>query len=155
MSNLWRVERACPEHIPEIAAKMREADRREIWASHRHTPRKALECSLERSDLAWTCFVDGVAAFMWGAARQGSLLSAKGSPWLLGTDAILKVRKDFLRCCPFFVERMQRRFPRLENYIHAENLLSIRWLKWCGFTCDEEAPEAINDEDFFLFWRER
>jgi hypothetical protein len=90
-----------------------------------------------------------------GATRQGSLISAKGSPWLLGTGTILKVRKDFLRCCPFFVERMQQRFPRLENHIHAENLLSIHWLKWCGFTVEEEVPELLNYEGLFPFRRER
>jgi RimJ/RimL family protein N-acetyltransferase len=48
---------------------------------------------------------------------------------------------------------MQERFPRLENYVHAKNKLSIRWLKWCGFTLDMEVPELINDEEFYLFWR--
>jgi hypothetical protein len=162
----WTVVPAAPEHIPAIARDMREADRREIWASHRHTPEEALEYALERSDLAWTCLlsapaagadaspVDGTPTFMWGAARLGSIITLKGSPWLLGTDAIRKVQLEFLRQCPAFVERMNRRFPRLENFVHAENALSIRWLKWCGFTLEEEAPEVINGEDFFQFWRD-
>ncbi|MDR2800430.1 MAG: hypothetical protein LBB52_04080 [Desulfovibrio sp.] len=154
MVKLWRVEPACPAHIEHIAVRMREADRREVWASHRYSPAQALKCSLERSDLAWTCFVDGVPSFMWGAARAGSIIGLKGSPWLLGTDAIRGVQKDFLRFCPVCVERMNRRFPRLENFIHPENRLSILWLKWCGFQFDEEVPELINDEEFYLFWRD-
>jgi hypothetical protein len=35
----------------------------------------------------------------------------------------------------------------------AENRLSVRWLKWCGFTL-EETPVKINGEDFYLFRRE-
>ena len=135
--SIWRIEPATPEHIPAIAADMREADRREVWASHRHTPEEALEYSLERSELAWACLVEGVPAFMWGAVRQGSLISLTGTPWLLGTPAILKVSREFLRQCPVYVARMQERFPRLENFVHAENRLSVRWLKWCGFTLEE------------------
>ena len=150
---IWEILPATPDHVPAIAAGMRDADRREVWASHRHTPGEALECSLERSELAWTCLVEGVPAFMWGAARQGSLISLTGNPWLLGTPDILKVSREFLRQCPAYVARMQERFPRLENFVHAENRLSVRWLKWCGFTL-EEKPVKINGEDFYLFRRE-
>jgi hypothetical protein len=133
---------------------MREADRREVWASHRHTPEEALRESLSLSELAWTCLVEGVPAFMWGVGRKGSLISRTGAPWLLGTEAIRRVSREFLRQCPLYVARMQERFPVLENFVHAENRLSIRWLKWCGFTLGEK-PLRINGEDFYLFRRER
>lgn len=150
---IWQIVPAAPEHIPALAVDMREADRREVWASHRHTPGQALEKSLARSELAWTCLIEGRSAFMWGVARLGSMISEKGAPWLLGTPAIAGVSRDFLRQSPFYVAQMQERFPRLENFVHAENRLSIRWLQWCGFTIDD-VPELINDEDFFLFWRD-
>jgi hypothetical protein len=63
-----------------------------------------------------------------------------------------QLHREFIRQCPAYVDRMQARFPRLENFVHAENRLSIRWLKWCGFIIDD-VPELINDEDFYLFWR--
>lgn len=150
---VWEIVPAAPEHIEVIAANMREADRREVWASHRHTPGQALERSLGRSELAWTCFVHSQPAFMWGVSRQGSLISRTGAPWLLGTSAIFEVRREFLKQSRAYVDLMQERFPRLENFVHAENRLSIRWLKWCGFVLDD-IPELINYEDFFLFWRE-
>ncbi|MDR2488772.1 MAG: hypothetical protein LBD42_04695 [Desulfovibrio sp.] len=149
---IWKIVPALPEHIPAIAARMREEDRREVWASHRHTPGQALENGLARSELAWTCFVHGKPAFMWGAARQGSLISRTGAPWLLGTEGIYMVRREFLKQSRAYVELMQKRFPRLENFVHAENRLSIRWLQWCGFVLDD-IPELINDEDFFMFRR--
>ena len=149
----WSIIEAMPEHIPAIAENMREADRREVWASHRHTPQEALTFALRRSELAWTCVVYGLPAFMWGAARTGSFLRHSGAPWLLGTPAILKVRHDFLRYCPHFIAVMQSAFPCLENYVHAGNRLSIRWLKHLGFTVNEEMPELMNNEDFFHFQR--
>lgn len=155
----WAVTEALPEHIPAIAENMREADAREVWASHRHSPLEALENSLARSELAWTCLISGVPAFMWGVARQGSMISRTGAPWLLGTDLFFKAQRqlhrEFLRQCPAYVAWMQARFPRLENVVHAENRLSQRWLKWCGFTLEKDVPELINDEDFYLFWKER
>lgn len=133
---------------------MREADQREVWASHRHTPEQALAASLDATDheLAWTCLVDGVPAFMWGAARRGSLLSMTGAPWLLGTPEMRTVWREFLRQCPAYVARMQAAFPLLENYVHAGNRTSIRWLRWCGFTVETQ-PSLFNGEMFYLFWR--
>ncbi|MDR1242719.1 MAG: DUF2833 domain-containing protein [Deltaproteobacteria bacterium] len=152
----WKITPALPEHIPAIAADMREADRREVWASHRHSPAQALENALAHADLAWTCLVEEVPAFMWGVSRYGSLISPVGSPWLLGTNLFFnarrKLHREFLRQCPAYVDRMQECFPRLENYVHAQNVLSIRWLKWCGFTLERE-PESFNGENFYLFWR--
>jgi hypothetical protein len=94
---IWDVLPALPEHIPAIAADMREADRREVWASHRHTPEEALRGSLARSELAWTCIISGTPAFMWGVCRIGSLISDRGAPWLLGTAGIRKMRGAFMR----------------------------------------------------------
>ena len=150
---IWRILPAAPEHVGPIARNMREADRREVWASHRHTPGEALEHALLGSELAWTCFVHGRPAFMWGAARQGGLMSRAGAPWLLGTPAILTVRHEFLRQCPAYIARMLERFSRLENFVHAENRVSLRWLRWCGFTINK-TPIVFNSEKFFLFWRE-
>ena len=149
----WRIIPAQAAHIAPIAANMRESDRREVWASHRHEPEQALVTSLESSDMAWTCLVGGEPAFMWGAARKGSILTLTGSPWLLATAALGKVCRDFLRRSRFYVFMMQARFPRLENYVHAENRLSLRWLLWCGFMV-EKAPTLINGEQFHFFWRE-
>lgn len=149
----WRIIPAEAAHIAPIAAHMREADRREVMASHGHGPGEALAASLAHSDLAWTCLVDREPAFMWGAARAGSLLTLTGSPWLLGTPAIYKVRRAFLRHSRPYVELMQARFPRLENHVHAENRLSLRWLAWCGFTV-EETPTLMGGEPFYFFWRE-
>ena len=156
-NSIWSVVPATPDHIPAIAADMREADVREVWASHRHSPAEALEKSLDRSEPAWTCLVYGKPVLMWGVCRIGSLLSEKGAPWLLGTNAFFKahrrLHREFLRQCPAYVARMQAWFPRLENYVHADNKHSILWLGWCGFTVETEVPELINGEDFYFFWR--
>jgi hypothetical protein len=85
--------------------------------------------------------------------RIGSLVSDRGAPWLLGTESIRKVRGEFLRQSHAYVNRMHERFPRLENFVHSANRLSIRWLKWCGFTVETQTL-TLNGEEFFKFWRE-
>ena len=149
----WMITLALPEHIPPIVADMREADRKEVWASHRHTPEGALLTSLVASTKAWTCLIEGQPAFMWGVAPKGSLLSSVGVPWLLGTKDIHRVNREFLRRSRAYVDLMQEGYARLENHVHAENTVSIRWLQWCGFTVEKDVPELINDEDFYYFWR--
>ncbi|MDR2668598.1 MAG: hypothetical protein LBC14_01435 [Desulfovibrio sp.] len=146
-----RIEQARPEHIPAVAARMREADRREVWAYRRHTPEEALRFSLSRSLFARTAVVNGRPALMWGVGVP-TLLGSVGSPWLLATDAVYEVVLPFLKYSRVAVRHMQSLFPRLENHVHADNALSIRWLQWCGFTLDD-APVEFNGENFYLFWR--
>lgn len=150
----WEIVDARVGHIRPIAADMRPEDVREVWASHEHTPEEALDASFWRSTKAWTCLVRGSPAFMWGVAPRESLLGNVGCPWLLGTPAIKDVRRDFVRNCRKYVGMMQELYPRLENYVHAENKVSIRWLKWCGFELAEEPEEyGVNPEKFYRFWR--
>lgn len=151
--NIWEIVPASPEHSAIIAESMREADRREVWASDRWLPLYALTYSLSFSRIAWTCMVHGVPAFMWGVTFHGGMHSEVGVPWLLGTDAINEVSREFLKQSRAYVDRMQNGFTRLENIVHAENALSIRWLRWCGFTIEKE-PIERNGEKFFPFWRE-
>jgi hypothetical protein len=146
-----RIEQARPEHIPAVAAHMREADRREVWAYRRHTPEEALRFSLSRSLFARTALVDDRPVLMYGVGAP-TLLGSVGSPWLLATDAVYEVMFSFLKYSRVVVRHMQSLFPRLENHVHADNVLSVRWLQWCGFSIDD-TPEAYNGENFYLFWR--
>lgn len=154
MTTWWRIEDARPEHIPAIAEDMRPGDAREVWASHRFTPMQALADALGRSPVAWTCIIDERPAFMWGAARVGSLMSQVGAPWLLATPVMdqRRVTLEFLRQCPAYVARMQACFPRLENIVHAKHRSAVRWLRWLGFTFGKETVTR-NGEDFLPFWK--
>lgn len=49
---------ASPDHIPHLAANLREADRRELMFSHGHAPEEALRLSLFRSEAAWTLMME-------------------------------------------------------------------------------------------------
>lgn len=152
---IWQIVNALPGHIPHIAANMRQADQKEVMASHGHSPELALQSSLNHSVLAWTCLVRNKPAFMWGVCPLRAVLGLEGSPWLLGTDDVLEVRRDFLKFSPRYISKMQSVFPKLWNYVHADNKISQRWLKWCGFKMANAAETyGINNELFYRFWRE-
>lgn len=148
----YEIVTADNSHLLPLAADMREADRREVWASHRDKPYEALSRSLKASDRAWTALVGGRPVLIWGVARSGCLLSEKGSPWMLGTNELPQYWLEFLRQSRGWVEKMQKGYALLENYVHGANEISIRWLKWCGFQMAEEAT-VFNREIFYRFWR--
>jgi len=137
-----------------IAADMRDADAAEVWASHCQTPIDALMKGWELSDLSVVVECDGVPCTMLGLVID-NVLTGSGTPWLLSSNHALKYKREFLIQSPPVIEQMLDVCPRLSNYVHAKNRVSIRWLKWLGFTIDEAVPVGISKEPFHRFHLER
>lgn len=121
-----------PRHIGRIAARMRECDRIEVGA-HGRTPKHALRRSLSLSSLAWTATVDGLPEAMLGVAPL-SILDSRGSPWMLGTDEVMRHPRALLEWGPMLVDAMVGQFARLENMVAAGNVKAVRLLIRLGFT---------------------
>lgn len=119
--------------IGPIAENMREADVREVWLSSHMSPYEALRRSLEVSELAFTIVHEDQPIGMFGVRCQ-SLLGKVGIPWLLGTDKIREVRRQFIYEGPRWIEVLQGDYRVLMNYVHADNAMSLKWLKGLGFT---------------------
>ncbi|MEP3275330.1 MAG: hypothetical protein ABJN26_16085 [Stappiaceae bacterium] len=127
--------------IDPIAQNMRAADRAEVWAASRRTPRRALEFSLRNSSVAFTGLADGTPFVMFGVGEQSRLLGV-GVPWLLGTEQIEKHAVHFLRQSHLWSAVLQQNFRVLKNHVDNRNTLSIRWLKWLGFELAEPRPHG-------------
>ena len=130
---------ATAEHIAPVAARMRQADRDEVWASSLSRPEAALRMSLAASPLAWTGLVDGVPVCMFGAAAS-TMLASQGCPWLLGTDEVERHAIAFLRRNRAQVGLMLKVFGTLANRVDSRNTQSVRWLEWLGFTIHPAEP---------------
>lgn len=130
------VRRAEKADIPIVAKNMREADKREIWRSHRSTPEQSLELGM-KGDVCLAFCVDDQPVALFGVTRY-TVMSPKGVPWLLGTDGIRLAVKYFLKESRKYVEAMNYSYKVLENYVDKDNELSVRWLKWLGFDLKEE-----------------
>jgi len=128
------VRPAQPEDIPALAPRLRAVDCRECAAWGR-TPQEALELALLSGGDAWTGLVDGSVEAMFGVTPK-SLMDRLGVPWMLQTDAV--PYRAIVQHAPEWLARIERMFPKLENWISADNHESGRWLRRLGFTIDAE-----------------
>lgn len=122
---------AQPSHVNTIARRMRAIDVAECEAMG-HTPKGALRTGLLGSTLAWVVLVDGVPEAMMGATPI-SMIEGRGRPWMLLTDVGEKQWKALVRLGRIYTEAMHRHYPVLENWVHAENARTIRWLSRLGY----------------------
>ncbi len=122
---------AKPNHVGTIANRMRKIDQLECWAMG-HSPKEALRTGLLGSTIAWTVKIDGRPEAMLGATPI-NFLEGRGRPWLLLTDVGGAHHKSLMRLGRIYTEALHRQYPILENWVHAENERTIRWLARLGF----------------------
>lgn len=147
-----KIRKSIQSDILPIAVNMRADDAKEVWDSSLHSPYKALRKGLDAKGMSWTIIVDGVPIGMIGVAR-GTLLSDTGTPWLLGTDALVDDRKLFLRVSRVILKNMSRGYKMLENYVSTENKASFCWLRHLGFNIGEEV-KSVTGVVFKRFYKE-
>lgn len=123
---------ATAAHIGTIANRMRDIDRLECSIFGR-TPKQALRLSLASAAVAWTAKIDGRAEAMFGAAAVSSL-EGIGSPWLLMTDDAVRHARALVVMGRRYSDQLHVLFARLENRVHADNEVAIRWLSRLGYT---------------------
>ncbi len=140
---------ASPAHVGTVATRMRDIDRLECSMFGR-TPKQALRLSVMSAACAWTAKIDGRPEAMFGAAAVSSL-EGIGSPWLLMTDDAVRHARALVVLGRRYSDAMQRRFPRLENRVHADNEVAIRWLSRLGYAIKE--IELVNGQPMRSFFR--
>jgi hypothetical protein len=140
--------------IQFIADNMREEDVNEVWASGKYTPIEALELSLKHSKKSMVVYADDIPIAALGVVSR-DFLSGVGVPWLLSAEQALKHKRYFLELAPPIIKEMLMTYSKLVNHVHVENKLSIRWLKWLGFTIEDPAPLRTTGELFHQFHMER
>ena len=133
-----------------LVLNMRRADREEVEALSGRDPRAVLVESVEHSTYAWAGLADDKLVCLFGVA-PASLVGVTGIPWLLGSDAICTYSRPFLRRNKLFVTEMLKEYPILRNVVDARNTVSIRWLRWLGFTMGEPAPMGARGLPFIPF----
>ncbi|MBX3502793.1 MAG: hypothetical protein KF889_25390 [Alphaproteobacteria bacterium] len=133
-----------------LAPDLREADRLEIEAASGDAPLDALRRSLARSSEAWAATTpEGIIA-LWGVGPL-SLLGGHGAPWLLGSDLVARHAFAVARRNRPTVRRWLTMFPLLSNWVDARNALSVRWLRWIGFTILPPVPYGVARLPFHPF----
>lgn len=140
--------------IEYVADNMRAADVKEVWASGDRSPHSALWRGVEESDYSTVALIGDEPVAVFGLALHG-ILGRTGVPWMLGTDGVVKHKRVFVPNSRVVVSNMLDVAPSLYNYAHAENAVSIRWLKWLGFKFEDAAPYGPHGELFHRFSMEK
>jgi len=140
------------QHVSHIATHMRQADINELWAMGATTPLEALLDGLQNSEVCKTVMIDDAPAMMFGVVER-TLLDRTGTIWMLGTNDIHKIkfgRREFIVMWRQ-VMKLVKGYHLVDNYVHASNETSIKWLEFMGFTFDEPAPAGLFGESFRRF----
>ena len=133
-----------------IALHMRVEDQEEIMLSHGATPKEAIDYSYAHSEIC-----DGIEG---DDGMPIGLCGVSGDRiWMLGTEELTATKSHRLQLCllgrkwvPYCLEKVGK---PIGNHVFSENKMSIKWLKFLGFTIEE--PEAIGPFNalFCEFWR--
>jgi hypothetical protein len=136
----------------ELAPFLRKQDEKEVMASDGLSPLRALQESFKASygECHTIIHEDGSIVGMFGLAVNGMF----ASPWLLGSDKLPETKKVMLPVSAKWVEEMNTSHPLLLNFVHAENTVSIKWLKSLGFQFINLVKEyGVGREPFYQFVR--
>ncbi|WP_026792985.1 hypothetical protein [Pleomorphomonas oryzae] len=123
---------ACAAHCQSIGERLRLSDEVEVWRAGRVGPVEALRRSMSQST-AFTVLIDGQPEIMYGVGDL-DVLAGIGGVWLLGTDAIARNWRWFLRATAEGLPSLFTRHTVLRNAVDRDNFPSLRWLKWLGAT---------------------
>jgi hypothetical protein len=135
---------ARPDHVPLVAARMRQADRDEVLASGNFTPEEALRASLAASEFARTAFVDGEPLAMFGLATADGV----AIPWLLTTDAVCRYPLTFWNASKAILRELREGYPTMAQFIDARHVSALSWARRLGFAVGEPVPFGVQGRRF-------
>lgn len=142
------------EDIAALAPTIREQDRTEIWHSHGMTPQEGLEFSFDKAVEAHSIISDKEEVI--GMFGVGEVAPRIGVPWLLASDELPKVQRQFLPESLKWVNKVNDQYDLLFNYVYAGNTVSIRWLKWLGFSFIQKIDNwGVHPAPFIEFARHK
>ena len=146
-----KFERITHDHLRYIADNMRDQDYNELIAAGHDDVYQVLIDSFDKSDMSTTVLYGDVPLAVLGVYRQ-NIVTGLGVPWLLSSKDALKHKRYFLGLTDQVITEMLGYCPKLYNYVHSENSLSIRWLKWMGFTI-HTSDVHINEKTGARFYK--
>jgi hypothetical protein len=130
MRQRWRL--ATPEDIADVVSRLRTADIEECKAMYGITPHDFFTYCGYDPDNTYVIFnAAGVNVALAGVGVRGD---GSAAIWMVATEDLENHQIEFLRYSRTFIEEVSRPFTYTFNWVHAQNEVHIKWLKWCGFT---------------------
>lgn len=133
-------------HLEPVANNMRSEDVKEIWLTDRSSPIGALEICNITSDKKFALLLNGEPIMAFGIDRDG--LSDHARVWLLSTPKISQVRRFFIKHSKAVFLSLTKEYTLVYNYVHEQNSVALRWLKWLGFKIYPAVPFGAESAQF-------
>jgi hypothetical protein len=118
--------------IEDLEGRLRAADLVELKA-HGVTARAALRVGLIQAKPCYSIEHRGRCISMFGVSPD-PVDPSTGIVWLLGSDEIQDISKQFLRESRFWLQRIGGHYELLTNVVHEDNHLHHKWLRFLGFS---------------------
>lgn len=136
-----------------LAPKLRQADVQEVKDASGLSALDALLLSVEASSEALSIIAtDGEVVGMFGVCP--TVEADMGIPWLLCSDRLPEVRKEFIPQSAEWVIEVNKKYPVLFNYVAKDNKVAIRWLKHLGFNFTQLIENyGVGKKPFYEFVR--
>lgn len=137
-----------------IGPRLRQSDAAELLAASGLSAADSLRFSIKASQGGF-CMIaitdGGEPVLIWGVAPSPT--EGVGIPWMVATPEIYNPQylRTFKKLCGEWVERMNKQFPLLINYVDHRNVTSILWLQALGFTFIELVPNYGHGK--LPFWK--
>jgi hypothetical protein len=148
------VRMATLDDVRSLGPRLRWEDRIEATLASGMPPEVALENSFRDSDVVWSiCENDTCVAMAGVGPVHEKTKGLVGVPWLLSSDDINKHPKSALRAIKEIYINITLIYPKLINFVFADNPMAIKLVKHLGFTVSD-TPEPYGREDvlFYRFW---
>ena len=115
-------------HIPLIAPHIRREEVIEV-AFMNSTIEESLLKGLKQDDCTLTVKDKyDVPYAMFGVGQ----INNQAYIWMLSTDAVKDNMFDFVRYSRKWIQLLTKPYKTTYNFVHQDNDLSVRWLKFCG-----------------------
>lgn len=115
--------------------------------------RRVLLSAYESTEDVYCGYYDDTPVLLFGVVPLDTAQPI-GTVWCLGTEEIERHPFPLYRMGRQWVDKLTARYSALANYVHADNALAIKWLRWLGFEFPNyPVASEINGQPYHFFVR--
>ena len=144
------IRKPTKEDVDYLIKNIRDEDQIEIVAAGGVSIEEVIGSMGHLIDQSYVWEVNGEVICLFGITPDETNEDV-GIAWLLSTKGFNRYAFEFAGRCKDVFNPLAREFKYIYNYIHEENKLSIKWLKWLGFDILPAEPIGNKGANFHKF----
>lgn len=143
---MWETTKSVKADIKKVLFDIREADKKELSYFKELGLKAKIKKMVELGSTS--LFIDGDLVCIYGVKEHKQAYL----PYMITTEHIIKHKISFLKVSkPLFKKLLEEcdKDYLIHNFVHYENILAIKWLRWVGFSFGRS--RYFNGTYFFEF----